>query len=96
VTSNTFNEHDFIGNSGNNNSAYQMGGRLGQFTLDGGWEIVDHRAFYEVTGRRNWGMVTFATGVDSASVVLRMRDYGAPPPIHLSSHCLTRITHSPT
>jgi hypothetical protein len=61
VANNTFSELDHIGT--------HQGGRLAEW--DGKtWKIIDRAAFNEVTGRRNWEEVIFATGWDKTSAIL--------------------------
>ncbi|KAL8586658.1 hypothetical protein ACOMHN_040166 [Nucella lapillus] len=71
VTSNTFEEADFVG--------FQHGGRLAEWKGPGSnWTILASTAFVEVTGRRNFGKVMYALGWDAASVILKVFD-GANP-----------------
>ncbi|MDF2924498.1 MAG: hypothetical protein K0R57_3412 [Paenibacillaceae bacterium] len=61
VANNTFSELDHTGE--------HQGGRLAEW--DGKqWTIVQRTAFNEVTGRKNWGEVIFATGWDRASAIM--------------------------
>eukprot|EP01065_Artemidia_motanka_P048573 TRINITY_DN7853_c0_g1_i1.p1 TRINITY_DN7853_c0_g1~~TRINITY_DN7853_c0_g1_i1.p1 ORF type:complete len:526 (+),score=122.31 TRINITY_DN7853_c0_g1_i1:62-1579(+) len=75
VGSNTFDWKDFTYDAQNNDPNFEMGGRLGAF--DGtSWRVVQHRATYEIIGRRNWGQVIYAVGFDSRSVTLSTLDVG--------------------
>jgi hypothetical protein len=61
VANNTFSEKDHTGE--------HNGGRLAEW--DGTeWKVIATGGFNEVTGRRNWDEVIFATGWDRASAVL--------------------------
>jgi hypothetical protein len=68
VANNTFSEFDFRG--------IHDAGRLSEW--DGhSWNTIEKRPFNEVTGRRNWNQVVFATGWDRASAILQVYAGGA-------------------
>lgn len=84
VANNSYDERDFAGRL--------SGGRLAEW--DGNtWIILRRTAFNEVTGRRNWNQVIFATGWDRASAILQVRTpsgwstYRLPKASHCFDHC---------
>jgi len=74
AASNTFTKKDFK-NSAMQGRFYNGGGRLGSW--DGkntsSWQILERTAFVEITGRKNFGNVTFAVGWDMSSAILRVK-----------------------
>lgn len=69
VASNGYNEKDF--------EAGSYCGRLASW--DGTtWTIIEKTAFYGLAARKNYGRVTYATGWDSRSAILRAKDQGSP------------------
>jgi len=83
VANNSYDEHDFAHDPG--------AGRLAEW--DGSkWRILERTAFNEVTGRRNWGQVIFATGWDRASAILKVcidgewQTYRLPKASHTWEH----------
>lgn len=63
------------------------GGRLAEW--DGNtWTILERKPFSEVTGRKNWGEVIFATGWDRASGILKVLAEG-----EWSTYRLPKATH---
>lgn len=83
VANNTFSELD--------HSGVHQGGRLAEW--DGKkWTIIERTAFNEVTGRKNWGEVIFATGWDRASAILmaciegKWQKYRLPKASHNFEH----------
>ena len=84
VANNSYDERDFTGEL--------AGGRLAEW--DGReWCILERTAFNEVTGRKNWGQVIFATGWDKASAILKVfangswSTYRLPKASHCFDHC---------
>merc|ERR1712232_935555 len=75
AASNTFEKQDFEGKAMHGRS-YAGGGRLASWNgkNDSKWEILERTAFVEVTGRRNFGVVTYAVGWDSQSAILKVLD----------------------
>lgn len=91
VASNTFDEADFLQTA--------HGGRLAEWR--GGkskWVILERTEFVEITGRHNFGRVVYALGLDSASVILKIRDLGdGKAPSHNNSwqtYRLPRASHA--
>lgn len=83
VANNTFSELDHLGE--------HQGGRLAEW--DGKeWTILEKTGFNEVTGRRNWDEVIFATGWDRASAILmacvkgKWQKYRLPKASHNFEH----------
>lgn len=83
VANNHFDENDWAGE--------RVSGRLAEW--DGTrWAIIERKPFNEVTGRRNWGQVIFATGWDRASAILevlidgRWQRYRLPKASHTWEH----------
>jgi hypothetical protein len=75
VASNTFEQQDFEG-AARQGSKWRGGGRLASW--DGkntsAWTVLERTAFVEITGRRNFGRVTYAVGWDAASAILKVLD----------------------
>ena len=79
VASNTYDEADFEGTTAE--------GRLAEW--DGtAWTILERKPFCEVAGRKNMGSVTFATGWDRASAILKVFAKG-----QWSTYRLPKATH---
>ncbi len=83
VANNHFDEDDW--------ASGKSAGRLAEW--DGNrWRVLERKPFNEVTGRRNWGQVVFATGWDRASAVLKVlidgewQTYRLPKASHTWEH----------
>ncbi|HVU68811.1 MAG TPA: hypothetical protein VHD63_16870 [Ktedonobacteraceae bacterium] len=83
VTNNTYDERDELGT--------QAAGRLAEWDGER-WTIIERTGFNEVTGRKNFGAVIFATGWDRRSAILRVlvngswRRYRLPKASHAFDH----------
>jgi hypothetical protein len=79
VASNTYDEPEFEGSRDD--------GRLAEW--DGKtWTVLEKKPFNEVAGRKNMGSVTFATGWDKASAILKVFAKG-----NWSTYRLPKATH---
>src|SRR5690606_34595884 len=47
-------------------------GRLAEYTIEGGWKVLERKPFTCVSGRLNFGGTIFATGWDQASAILKV------------------------
>lgn len=70
VASNGFNEADFLNGS--------SCGRFASWDGKGDWKVLEHTAFYEVVGRKNYGRAVYATGWDRKSAILKVLQVGSP------------------
>ncbi|XP_035828517.1 uncharacterized protein LOC101845042 [Aplysia californica] len=87
VTSNTFEEADYIG--------LYHGGRLAEWKGPGSnWTILEETAFVEVTGRRNFGRVMYALGWDYRSVILKVFDGRNPDYNYWQTYRLPKASHA--
>lgn len=79
AVSNTFEPEDYVSSS-REGAGYNGGGRLASWDGKNStkWQVDARTAFVEVTGRRNFGRVTYATGWDAASAILRVLDPANP------------------
>ena len=76
MATNTYEQADDLGTA--------HGGRLASWDgVQANWTIIESTAFFEITGRKNFGCAIFASGMDDKSVKLNVLDNGcsdAPVP----------------
>ena len=72
----------YVASNGYNEADYTNGSYCGRLaSWDGSssnWTIIERTAFYGLAARKNYGRQVYASGWDSKSAILRVKDVGSP------------------